>query len=162
MLNASYMENTLFLRGAIARVAWDVKGETDVAGFANFKKLDPPALRSVVTIYYGKKDGKPAGRPAAAVFPLPDGTLIRLRIKGDNTYAYEDATVFPKDHPAILAANADPSRDPNERIEITLSDEGPASERIRADETDVARLKARLDDDHERSHRALKAAGLIP
>jgi len=155
MLNASYLRNDLFPCGAIQCPAWDVKGENDVGKFT-------PEYRPVVTIRYGKKDGKPAGRAAARVYALPDDTLIRLRLKDDNTYAYEEATLFPEDNRAVLAVMADPSRDPNESVEITLAEEGPASERIRANEADVALLKKELEARFERGRLKAKAAGLIP
>ncbi|MDD5585428.1 MAG: hypothetical protein PHY92_00535 [Alphaproteobacteria bacterium] len=158
MLNTDILDILSSTQDRYHDLLWSLKSESDVTGFDSIK-LSPPALQPVVTID-AEEGGFEAGRPEADVYSLPDGQLIRLRLKGDNTYDYKNATVFPKEHQAILAAKADPLRDPDESIVIKSSKEGPLGGR--ANEADVARLRDILEADSERSRRELKAAGLIP
>jgi len=136
MLNVRYSENTLLTTPALVVALRIVKDENEV-------KRTVPALQPVATILTGE-GGYEGGRPHAYVYPLPDGTLIRLRLNGDNTYNYESATAIPNTHPASKAY----AKNQNQEIELIVADEGDLGPR--ANPADVKRLKDRLDADMRR------------
>ncbi len=136
MLNASYLENTFSTTLAPAIALRIVKDENEV-------KRTVPALQPVASIVIGGGNVFDA-RPLADIYPLPDGTLIRLRIKGNNDYDYESATAIPSTHPAAKAY----IKNPNQEIEFTIAEEGDHGSR--ANPADVKRLKDRLEADFER------------
>ncbi|MFA6279566.1 MAG: hypothetical protein WC612_02075 [Bdellovibrionales bacterium] len=136
MLNARYSENTFLTTPALVVALRLVKDENEV-------KRTIPALQPVATILTGE-GGYEGGRPHAFVYPLPDGTLIRLRFNGNNTYNYESATAIPSTHPAAKAY----AKNPNHEIELLVAEEGDLGPR--ANPADVAKLKDRLEADTRR------------
>jgi len=136
MLNARYLENTFSTIPAPVVALRIVKDENEV-------KRTVPALQPVATILTGE-GGYEGGRPCAFVYPLQDGTLIRLRFNDNNTYNYESATAIPSTHPAAKTYAKNPDQD----IEILVAEEGNLG--TRANPADVKRLKDRLDADMHR------------
>ena len=141
MLNARNQENTISTHPALMGAMWSVKGENEV-------KRTVPALQPVAVIVLGGGNAFDA-RSLAYVFPLPDGTLIRLELNDNNTYDYESATAIPSMHPAAKAYAGKQEH----YIEIALADEGDLGPR--ANSADVEKLKNRLEADRQRSRQEL-------
>ncbi len=133
MLNARYLENTISTHPVLIGTMWSVEGEDEV-------KRTVPALQPVATILTGE-GGYEGGRPHAEIYPLPDGTLIRLRIKGNNDFDYENANAIPSTHPAAKAY----AKNSNQEIELLVAEEGDLGSR--ANPADLKRLKDRLEAD---------------
>ncbi|MFA6280603.1 MAG: hypothetical protein WC612_07435 [Bdellovibrionales bacterium] len=133
MLNARYLENTISTHPVLIDAMWGVEGDNEV-------KRTVPALRSVARIITNR-DSVSGSRSQAYVFPLPDGTLIRLDINDDNTYDYKSATTIPDTHPAAKAY----AQNLGHSVEFTLAEEGDIGPR--ANPADVKKLKERLEAD---------------
>ncbi len=133
MLNLRYSEDTFLTPPALVVGLRIVKDENEV-------KRTVPALQPVATILTGE-GGYEGRRPHAEIYPLPDGTLIRLRIKGNNDFDYETANAIPSTHPAAKAY----AKNPNQEIEILVADEGDLGPR--ANPADVKKLEERLEAD---------------
>lgn len=144
MLNARYLENTISTHPVLVTL-WGAKGESEVKRVVPY--LQPAA------IIRGGEGGVCASRATAVVFAMPDGSLIRFRVKGDNTYDYSKATVFPEDHPALANANS-------QTVDIDVSQDIPNGEP--ASQRDVLWLKETLDAQHKRALKEAKEQGLIP
>ncbi len=140
MLNARHLKNDLFTSAALA-VAWIAESENEV-------KRTVPALQPVARILTGE-GGYEGGRAHAYVFPLPDGTLIRLENNDDNSPDYESATAIPSTHPAAKAY----AKNPDQHIQLVVAEEGDLGPR--ANPADIAKLKDRLEADLERGRREL-------
>ncbi len=141
MLNLRYSEDTFLTIPAPFAALRIVKDENEV-------KRTVPYLQPIARILTGE-GGYEGGRAHAYVFPLPDGTLIRLCINGNNTPNYESATAIPSTHPAAKAY----AENPDQHIELIVAEEGDLGSR--ANPADIAKLKDRLEADLERGRREL-------
>ena len=141
MLNTDILDILFTTQDRYHDLLWSLKSENEV-------KRTIPALQPVAVILTGE-GGYEGGRAHAYVFPLPDGTLIRLRNNANNTPNYESATAVPSTHPAAKAY----AEKREHFIEITVADEGDIGPR--ANPADVEKLKERLEADLERGRREL-------
>lgn len=144
MLDTTSLNNTISAHPVLVTIL-GVKSENEV------KRIAPYLLP--VAIIHGGEGGVYANRASAFVYAMPDGELIRLRFKGDNTYDYDKATIFPKNHPALVNAG-------NDSVDINISEDVPHGEPAR--EQDVQWLKATIEAQHKRAEKELRAQGLIP
>ncbi len=139
MLGQVVLENSFSAQAPLYGLPYDIKDENEV-------KRTVPALQPVARIVIGGGNVFDA-RPLAFVFPLPDGTLIRLRLNDDNTYNYESATAIPDTHPAAKAY----AQKLGHSIKIARADEGDLGSP--ANPADVEKLKKRLEADMRRYQR---------
>jgi len=137
MLGQVVLENSFSAQAPLYGLPYDIKDENEV-------KRTVPALQPVARIVIGGGNVFDA-RPLAFVFPIADGTLIRLRLNDNNTYNYESATAIPDTHPAAKAY----AQNLGHSIKIARADEGDLGPR--ANPTDVEKLKERLEADRQRS-----------
>jgi hypothetical protein len=142
MLNTDILDVLFTTQDRYHDLLWSLKGENEV-------KRTLPALQPVARIVMDGGNVFDA-RPLAFVFPLPDGTLIRLELNDNNTYDYGSATAIPGTHPAAKAY----AQNLGHSIKIVRADEGDPG--LRADPTDVEKLKERLESDRQRSRQELE------
>ncbi len=135
---------------ALVNVEQIAQNETDVA-------RPVPILRA--TAYITSKGDGSYGGAYAEIYPLPDGSLIRLPINGKREYVYEKATEFPADHHALLKAQQSQTYDPSRAVKIDLDDEGPCGKPAR--KADVDWLKSILEPQIRRQIEELRVKGLI-
>lgn len=91
---------------------------------------------------------------------MPGGELVRIRLMGNNTLNYDNATVIPETHPVSIAYKNDPNM---EEMELKLSEEGLDDGPLAKDAgIDVNWLRETLEAQAERCRQELRAQGLIP
>ncbi|MER2519745.1 MAG: hypothetical protein ABTQ34_03535 [Bdellovibrionales bacterium] len=145
-----------------------------------------PYLQPVATIRTGGT-GPYGGRPEARIYPLPNGQLVRLRLKDDNTYDYKNATFVPETHPVYQAHRQNPDKHIDVYPALDLWDDTPPNKEHPAyreyamhnvrlvilssedrergtppNDRDIAWLKKTLEAQYKRARIEAKALGLIP
>ncbi|MDD3288347.1 MAG: hypothetical protein PHX43_05010 [Alphaproteobacteria bacterium] len=126
---------------------WNVEGYNNVAM--------PKATLQAVASILGYVDG-PYTSGIAAIYPTPDGKLIRIPIAENRTYQYDEATEIPATHPA-WSAFRDISR--QGRVDIQTNEEGPYGPP--ANERNIVYLKEIIERDMTAARAYMEAKRLI-
>ncbi|MER2520972.1 MAG: hypothetical protein ABTQ34_09895 [Bdellovibrionales bacterium] len=113
-----------------------------------------PNLQPVAVILTGET-GPYGGRPDAVVYPMPDGELVCLRLMDNNDYDYDQARLLLKDHSIVRAYLANP----NEEIKAIASPQDIEGPQLAP--KDIKWLKSKIESQHKRAEKELKAQGLI-